>query len=533
MSVHSSEKSNPINSEIGAYSDICNENNNLEKVAEDFVLSIFESVTDNLNKENEKVAGDYVSLIFKSVTEKLKKENEKVAEDYVSSIFKSVTVELKKENDKVAEDFVSSIFESVTELLKQENEKVAEEFVSTKKIKEEKYNENATASKFISSIIEEAENEVIVSKFIDSLIIEAEREIEQEKNKKNKLKSKKGSRKKKCVLISNDKNNFNENNPISTKTCEKKYANTCVKFDENNTPVKCAKFLQTENNIINASNIKTFNKDNKDKKFISCSSFKKKRNCLTKKKDRENNKKFNAYKSQISVHFRDKKESDKEKKQCEEKINLMKKHISVMKRRKEEIDKKITFIKNREHNINHIKQQKALLKKALQYNTEKKKKDLINIRQNIQKKKVAINNGIKQSSGKMKLEKIKQYKQIKEEKKEHHEKMKKIKEKNDSNVKRLIQKIRVLRAFNRNIIPQRAKNKNENNNKKNEKECKKNMEITNCLKKEILQLQSQENEYVNKLNKTKEKLFNFDSGEKNYLTVNKSYKKFKTQIINF
>ena len=78
-----------------------------------------------------------------------------------------------------------------------------------------------------------------------------------------------------------------------------------------------------------------------------------------------------------------------------------------MKRHQEEMDKKISFLKNKEENIKNIKKEKASLKKALINVSEKKKSELIKIRKHIEKQKEEINNRIKQSSGKIKVEKMK------------------------------------------------------------------------------------------------------------------------------
>ena len=51
----------------------------------------------------------------------------------------------------------------------------------------------------------------------------------------------------------------------------------------------------------------------------------------------------------------------------------MKKHLTEMKIRQEEIDRKISTLKHREGNNNCIKREKTVLKKALIFDTEKKK----------------------------------------------------------------------------------------------------------------------------------------------------------------
>ena len=421
------------------------------------------------------------------------------------------------ENEQKAENFISFIFKSVKA-----------------KLENEKQQKKKLVSQFVSSIFEEAKNQVIVSNFIDSMIMIAKNEINHMKNKNNNIHLKHDIQEKKIFLAPSDNIYINVNNYISTKTKGKANKSTCVKFDENNSPVKDKIILYTENKLISNSIVSTFNKEDKSrKKIFSNSSMEKTRNYSTCKKERKINQKLNSHKSKLSMKFLSKIESDKEKKQYEDKINLMKKHILVMRRRKEEMDKKISFLKHKEDNINLIKKEKAKLKKALKNNTDKKRNELAKKHQNIEKKKEEITKGLKQSFGKVKLEKIKQYKQIKEEKREINEQMRMNMEKNNSNLKRLIQKIRVLRDFNRNSVPKKKKELNKNNNYIDMKEYEKNKEITNFLKKQIMLLKDEENEYANKLNKTKAKLHNFDSGEKIQITAMKSYKKGKTQVINF
>ena len=397
--------------------------------------------------------------------------------------------EISVNYDKIAENFVYSIFHSVNEELN---------------------NEKETVSKFISSLFEEVQNELMITKFVDTVFLNAKSEVLKVKNKFNIVQFKPALQNK------NTKDN-------------------CAKFCGNNSSLKIKKVVFSKDIDSKNSNKNASNKESKcNTRTISRSCMKNKRNYSMNKSDVKNNSKMNWYKNNLSVKYRTKAHSDKEKHRCEEKLKLMQKHISVMKRRQEEMDKKISFLKNKEENIKNIKKEKASLKKALINVSEKKKSELIKIRKHIEKQKEEINNRIKQSSGKIKVEKMKNYKKIKEEKKELNKKIKFNQQKNNSNVKRLIQKIRVLRAFNRNIVPQKKKIIDKNNNELNQKEIQKNKEITHSLKKQITKLQNEENEYVNKLNKTKAKLSNFDSEEKSYSNFNyKTYKKAKSHVIDF
>ena len=65
-------------------------------------------------------------------------------------------------------------------------------------------------------------------------------------------------------------------------------------------------------------------------------------------------------------------------------------------------------------------------------------------------------------------------------------------------------------------------------------EFEKNKEMTMSLKKQISKLQNKENEYVDKLNRTKAKLCNYDTEDKSYSNFNcKTYRKAKSHVIDF
>ena len=143
--------------------------------------------------------------------------------------------------------------------------------------------------------------------------------------------------------------------------------------------------------------------------------------------------------------------------------------------------------------------------------------------ENIQKNnselsKIYQDKDIKKSSGKSLQEKTKNHRQIKEEKKELNNKMNTLKQENNNNVKRLIQKIRALRAFNKDIMPKRKK-VIINKNKINAKACEKSMEFTYFQKKQTRLLKNKEYNYVDKLKRTKANLFNYGTVEKSYSTI--------------
>ena len=63
-----------------------------------------------------------------------------------------------------------------------------------------------------------------------------------------------------------------------------------------------------------------------------------------------------------------------------------------------------------------------------------------------------------------------------------------MREKNNTNIKCLIQKRRVLRIANKNIVPKKSRIINKYLNEINEKECGKKMEKTICSKSQKLVL---------------------------------------------
>ena len=248
--------------------------------------------------------------------------------------------------DKIAENFVYSIFHSVNEELN---------------------NEKETVSKFISSLFEEVQNELMITKFVDTVFHNAKSEVLKVKNKFNIVQFKPALQNK------NTKDN-------------------CAKFCGNNSSLKIKKVVFSKDIDSKNPNKNASNKESKcNTRTISRSCMKNKRNYSMNKSHVKNNSKMNLYKNNLSVKYRTKAHSDREKHRCEEKLKLMQKHISVMKRRQEEMDKKISFLKNKEENIKNIKKEKASLKKALINVSEKKKSELIKIRKHIEKQKEEIN----------------------------------------------------------------------------------------------------------------------------------------------
>ena len=123
----------------------------------------------------------------------------------------------------------------------------------------------------------------------------------------------------------------------------------------------------------------------------------------------------------------------------------------------------------------------------------------------------AMNKGIKESSKKTKMEKINKYKQYQ---KEREEAAKKIEDNHNSEIINKIEKIKALRENNKNIGINRRKTLNKDYNDINEKKYENNVEKTKELKKQIEQLQSEEDAILAKLNKTRDRYNNYTSSDK-------------------
>ena len=179
---------------------------------------------------------------------------------------------------------------------------------------------------------------------------------------------------------------------------------------------------------------------------------------------------------------------------------LVENHTSFIESRQEEKNQKISFSIHEEVNKKHILKKKEIQKKALKLDKVKKKKGL---GQNIDRRIEQKVKRIKQYLGKEKQEKIGYFNHTKEQRKEPKDKIKKMREKNNTNIKCLIQKRRVLRIVNKNIVPKKSRMINKYLNEINEKECGKKMEKNNLFKKPKISAKNLGNECVNKKNITK------------------------------
>ena len=384
--------------------------------------------------------------------------------------------------------------------------------------------EKEIVANFISSMFKEEENKLAVSLFMDSLFQDVKRKVygpnmkENENNNsisviQNSLLKKDLNAKRKGILI-NDKNSIY--NGLSG--CKSK-------CDENNCDYNSSKKFRKVHfscDKENISNMTTFYKDSKTcKSLCDDSSLKEKRNCDTKEKDKKITK-LNFHKSELSVDYRAKVQSDKERKKYEENVKIMKRHISAIKRRQEEMKNKISILKQRENRIKKIKEEKVLFKNVLVNNIEMKRATLMKKRQNIEKQKEIIYNGMEKSSKNLRLEKMEKYKQAKGERIIFNSLKRLDRLKDNKNAKMAIKKIKTLREYNKNIIHEKKKILNKNNDVINRLQYENNIKKVGILKTQLKELKTEENESRNELIRTKEKFMTFIHKDNKFKSKGKS-----------
>ena len=214
---------------------------------------------------------------------------------------------------------------------------------------------------------------------------------------------------------------------------------------------------------------------------------------------------------EMSDTYKNKLESEKEKRECEERIKIMKNHISAMKRQQEDMDKKLKMIKRRENNLNEAKKQKENTKKAIYEYNINRRTELENKRKKIERQREIENKCIKESTEKTKKDKIRKYRQYQ---KEREEAIKLNESENNKAIHNQIEKIKSIRETNKNIGINRRKILNKNYNDINEKKTERNLERTKKLREEIKKLQTEENAIMEKLNQTKNRYNTYASTDK-------------------
>ena len=457
---------------------------------------------------------------------------------YSSNILSSNSKE-NSQDKKLVDGFISSLFDEGEE--KEEVPNQSEE--NEKSIFVPSLSDNENINK---------EDGKAVANFVDSLFTD-----EKPKKKITKTEPKKGNAKPLIKGQKNAYNNRNNNNKLFSKTKKpntkknnKNYNITSqnvgfigkrnVKSDfgtNNTTNFSQHKRMKTvENNYIKI-NPKLKDTKSKNSKEITPPSTvvkKERKNHSAQKRiiDRNDNLRHGKHlnrtldyqNTELSEEYKAKLESDKEKKEYEERIRLMKNHISAMKRQQEDMNKKINFLKHKEANINNVKKEREKAKKViLEYNMTKKN-ELEEKRKQIEKQRETMNKQIKESSEKSKMEKINKYKQSQKEKQEVNNKISNINKNKNNKIISKIVKIKALRENNKNIALNRKEKLNKNYKELNEKKYEKNVEKTNMYKLEIKQLQEEEEDLINKLNQTRERLNTFNSTENIYFGVKKSRK---------
>ena len=429
-----------------------------------------------------------------------------------SNSFSSFSSENEKTSDieKIVQNFILTVFNS-----------------AVKHNKEREPNEKEVVSNFINSIIEETKIELITSKFIDSLFRGAFKHVNREKGD-TKLVS---VHKKEIVPFKIVKQDINYNTEMKSPLRKKGITKDNSAKKQNKSHIKKKRIIISEYNTSNNTFSNTLINDKANNNSNIKSPIKDKRDCSTRKKEKNINKKVDFQNAEFSDQYKAKIESGRERKLFEAKLKIMKNHISAMKRRQEEMDKKISLLKSKEENMINIKRSKAILKKALKSNLNKKVSELIQKRKKNEKQKEALNNGIKESFKKSKLQKIKKYEETRKERKDLSNKIKEINQQKYRNMKNLVEKIRILRNYNKNIVPQMKQKLIQNNQEINVLECEKNMEKTKLLKAQIEELQIEENEFMDKLSATKAKLYKFVPEEDRCFSFLKSDKKGKISSV--
>ena len=460
-----------------------------------------------------------------------------------SSSSNSLLSNNSKENSqdkKLVDGFISSLFEE-----KEEKEEVPNQ-------SEENENSVFVPSLYDNESINKEDGKA-VNNFVDSLF-----NVEKTKKKITKTEPKKGKPKPAIKGQKNVSNNRNNNNKLFSKTkkTNTKKSNKNYNFTSQNMGIIGKRNVRSDlgaNNTTNFSQhkrMKTVENNNikinpklKDTKSKNSKEItppntvvkKERKNHSAQKRiiDRNDNNLRHAkhlnrtldfQNTELSEEYKAKLESDKEKKEYEERIRLMKNHISAMKRQQEDMNKKINFLKHKEANINNVKKEREKAKKAIMEYNITKKNELEEKRKQIEKQREAMNKQIKESSEKSKMEKINKYKQSQKEKLEVNNKINNNNKNKNNKIISKIEKIKALRENNKNIALNRKKKLNKNYKELNEKKYEKNVEKTNMYKMEIKQLQDEEEDLINQLNQTRERLNTFNSTENIYFGVKKGRK---------
>ena len=401
---------------------------------------------------------------YKSDSWSSNKEKE-IVSDFISTLLE----EEKEEQEKnLVTDFIGSLFEEEKSKIIKKNENIIplkkkvlnHQIISNKKQNNKNINNKNTIKRNYINIKNRDKDK------------DKERTIENEANSNSIIK--------KILNIKIKKNNLERNKSIEPKSKN----NNSIFNDQNNS----LKIRGSKNHSVKKRNIKKI----KDNKFIE---------------DRDKL----YFEEESRQKYKAKIESEKEKKECEEKIKILKNHISAMKRQQDNMNKKLLFLKNKEDIINNAKKFKEKTKKDIYNHKIMKMTELEQRKKEIERQKEELNNGVKDSLAKSKIEKKNKYKLNLEEMND----INKIAEKdNNQKILQKIEKIKAIRENNKNISFNRRKILNQNYNDINEKKYESNMEKTKLLKEQIKKLITEEDECLIGLNRTKERLNIMTSSER-------------------
>ena len=332
----------------------------------------------------------------------------------------------------------NSIYEQELELEKTVKNFISSMFLSAINQKNEENQEKHIVSKFISSLIEEAEAQIIVTNFLDSVFKDAKREFNECEKKNNKNPLKQSLQNNECIFSSSNKIIFNISNTNCSKNNEK--VNRIYNpIKEYYSSLKCAKTYYCNYDKSCDSNVYTFSKDDNNKAMNINDSNKRHPKKIKNKRisiicDNVNPGLCSKFGEKVKVNL------DKMKQQ--DNLSIMKTQISDMKKKKEVIANKLSFLKRKKEKKN--KKENEILQKILLYNMNQMKSHL-------DMKKEISNNSLNQYLVNENVEIINKYIQTKKGKKEANNKMRVIKQQKNNNVRNSIKEIKVLKDNYKNV----------------------------------------------------------------------------------
>ena len=271
---------------------------------------------------------------------------------------------------------------------------------------------------------------------MNSLFKEAKNKCLNSKIKSGNSSNEKNNKNHKSFFISSNKKNINE-------TKDKNIKISCVE-SEYNISNKSKKVFKANSNISCETSVSTFDKENKYVKSFNSSN---------KKKGKKINIQSDTMESKLCTRFIPQRENYNSNYIFDEKQKLMK-------RSPDSIDNKILFLKHKANKTNNkIKKEKDIIQKVFKYDNNRKK--LNKIKKEISNANIAINNCINKNCSA--VNKI--YKHIILINNNKNNKYKIIKVNNNNNEKNILQKINIVKVYNKKVIQQRTKifnNKNSN-----------------------------------------------------------------------